>query len=210
MSSCFPHASCLSTFRAPGWGAPASSSSCCCWGATLWRLVPFSHRSASRIFVRQPGCIPSPLIGLARRSKPGCDLGPALSFKDLRHPCWGEGRAEPELYLLRGSAGHLFLQLLVVETILQLCGGGVLQPCRGGQTVVVQLGCNISSSVLAFVVRIGVRICRCASGLPALAGAVLVVWRTPPSVLTWWWREKASPPSRPSALPADRPPALWL
>jgi hypothetical protein len=33
------------------------------------------------------------------RSKPGCDLCPALSFKDLHHPCWGGGRAEPELYL---------------------------------------------------------------------------------------------------------------
>jgi hypothetical protein len=33
------------------------------------------------------------------RSKPGCGLCPALSFKDLHHPCWGGGRAEPELYL---------------------------------------------------------------------------------------------------------------
>jgi hypothetical protein len=29
------------------------------------------------------------------RSKPGCSLCPALSFKDLRHPCWGGGRGEP-------------------------------------------------------------------------------------------------------------------
>jgi hypothetical protein len=29
------------------------------------------------------------------RSKPGCGLCPALSFKDLHHPCWGEGRGEP-------------------------------------------------------------------------------------------------------------------
>jgi hypothetical protein len=55
------------------------------------------------------------------RSEPSCNLGPALSFKDLHHPGWGGGRAEPELYLSRGSAGHLFFQLLVVETILQLC-----------------------------------------------------------------------------------------
>jgi hypothetical protein len=44
------------------------------------------------------------------RSKPGCGLCPTLSFKDLHHPCWGEGRAEPELYLPYGSAGHLLLQ----------------------------------------------------------------------------------------------------
>jgi hypothetical protein len=44
------------------------------------------------------------------RSKPGCGLCPALSFKDLRHPCWGGERGEPELYLPHGPAGHLFLQ----------------------------------------------------------------------------------------------------
>jgi hypothetical protein len=36
------------------------------------------------------------------RSEPGCDLGSVLSFKDLHHPCWGGGRAEPELYLCTG------------------------------------------------------------------------------------------------------------
>jgi hypothetical protein len=44
------------------------------------------------------------------RSKSGCDLCPALSFKDLHHPCWGGGRAEPELYLPYGPADHLLLQ----------------------------------------------------------------------------------------------------
>jgi hypothetical protein len=44
------------------------------------------------------------------RSKPGCGLCPALSFKDLHHPCWGGGRAEPELYLLHGFVGHPLLQ----------------------------------------------------------------------------------------------------
>jgi hypothetical protein len=144
------------------------------------------------------------------RSKPGCDLCPALSFKDLHHPCWGGERGEPGLYLPHGSAGHLFFQLLVVETILQLCGGGVLQPCRGRRTVAAQLGCNIPSSILAFVARTGARTCRCALERPALAGAALVDRRTPPSVLTWWQLEKAYPPSRLSAPPTDRPPALWL
>ena len=45
----------------------------------------------------------SPWMG---RGKPGCDLGPALSFKDVHHPRWGGGRAEPELYLPRGFVGH--------------------------------------------------------------------------------------------------------
>jgi hypothetical protein len=44
------------------------------------------------------------------RSKPGYGLCPALSFKDLHHPCWGGGQAELELYLPYGPAGHFFLQ----------------------------------------------------------------------------------------------------
>jgi hypothetical protein len=54
--------------------------------ATSRKLVPFSHRSASRIFVRQPDCFPSPVGNLVERSEPGCGLRPALSFKDFRHP----------------------------------------------------------------------------------------------------------------------------
>jgi hypothetical protein len=45
------------------------------------------------------------------RGKSGCD--PALSIGGVRHPRWGGERGEPGLYLLRGSAGHLFFQLLV-------------------------------------------------------------------------------------------------
>jgi hypothetical protein len=63
MSSHSLHASRPSTFRAPGWGAPAVLPPCRRWrNATSQKLVPFSHRSASRIFIRQPGCIPSPVV----------------------------------------------------------------------------------------------------------------------------------------------------
>ncbi len=63
MSSHSPHASRPSTFRAPGWGALALLSSCHRWrNVTSRKLVPFSHRSASRIFIRQPGYIPSPVV----------------------------------------------------------------------------------------------------------------------------------------------------
>jgi hypothetical protein len=48
----------------------------------------------------------SPWVG---RSKPGCDLGPTLSFKDVHHPRWGGGRDEPELYLPRGFVGQRLL-----------------------------------------------------------------------------------------------------
>jgi hypothetical protein len=211
----------------------------------LWRLAPFSHRSTSRIFIRQPAAPPhqwspktvttSSMVG---RSKPGCGLCPVLSFKDLHHPCWGGGRGEPGpafawavVPLLPPASG--------VETILQLCGGGVLQPCRGRQTAAAQPGCSIPSSVratvasrtggshntssaaravlvfwdgpiLVFVARMGVRTYRCALGRPAPAGAVLVGRWTSSLVLRWWQLEKASLPMRPSAPSTNQPPALWL
>jgi hypothetical protein len=113
--------------------------------SAIVRLQGFSSCSpAAPLRRRSPKTVTSsPWMG---RGKPGCDLGPALSFKDVHHPCWGGERGEPGLYLPRGPAGHLFFQLLVVATILQLCGGGVLQPCRGRRTVAAQLGCNIPPS----------------------------------------------------------------
>jgi hypothetical protein len=112
--------------------------------SAIVRLQGFSSRSpAAPLRQRSPKTVTTSLsVG---RSKPGYDLGPTLSPKDVRHPCWGGGQAEPELHLPRGPAGHLLFQLLVVETILQPCGGGVLQPCRGRRAVAVQLGCNIPS-----------------------------------------------------------------
>jgi hypothetical protein len=105
MPSHSPHASRPSTFRAPGRGAPALPSSCCWRSATSLRLAPFSHRSASRIFIRSgsPAAFPhqwSPRMvttsSIVGRSKPGCGLCPTLSFKDLHHPCCGGGRGKSE------------------------------------------------------------------------------------------------------------------
>jgi hypothetical protein len=134
---------------------------------------------------------------------------------------------------LRWLASRFFLRYLGVETILQLCGGGVLQPCGGRRTAAAWPGCSIPSSVratvagrtggshntsytaravlvfldspvLIFVARTGVRTCQCALGRPTLVGAVLVGRWTPPSVLRWWQPEKVSPPTRSSASPALR------
>jgi hypothetical protein len=74
-SSHSPH---LSTSRAPRWGAPALPSSSCHWRSTTsWGLALVSHRSASRIFITQPGCIPPP----------------AVTQDDDRRPHGGEERA---------------------------------------------------------------------------------------------------------------------
>jgi hypothetical protein len=78
--------------------------------------------------------------------KPGCDPNPALGVEGVRHLRWGGERGKPGLYLLRGPAGHLFFQLLVVAIALQPCGRDVLQPCRGRRTVAARLGCNIPPS----------------------------------------------------------------
>jgi hypothetical protein len=148
-----PYASRLSTFRAPGWGTPAILPPCRWRNATSRKLVPFSHRSASRIFIMQPGCIPSPVVTrdgdhqpLGGEKQAGLRSWSRPQLQGCHHPGRGGERGEPGLYLPHGSAGHLLFQLLVVETILQLCGGGVLQPCRGRRTVAAQLGCNIPSS----------------------------------------------------------------
>jgi hypothetical protein len=62
MSSRSLHASRLSTFRASGWGILAVLPPGHWRNATSRKLVPFGHRSASRIFIRQPGRIPSPVV----------------------------------------------------------------------------------------------------------------------------------------------------
>jgi hypothetical protein len=64
------------------------------------------------------------------RSELGCDLGPALSFKDLHHPGWGGGRAEPELYLPRGFVGHLLPQHSRERALTSLAGGSDFDNAR--------------------------------------------------------------------------------
>jgi hypothetical protein len=60
---------------------------------------------------------------IVRRSKPGCDLCPALSFKDLHHPCWGGGKLSRSSTLPYGPAGHLLLQQLGERTLTDLAEG---------------------------------------------------------------------------------------
>jgi hypothetical protein len=147
------------------------------------------------------------------RSKPGCGLCPALSFKDLHHPCWGVGRARACLCMgwrpasSSGIWGWKPSSSSAEEASSSHAGGR--------RTAAARPGCSIPSSaraavvgrtrgshntsyaakavlvfwdspILVLVARTGVRTYRCALGRPALAGAVLVGRWTPPSVLRWW------------------------
>ena len=102
----------------------------------------FPHQWSSRMMTTS--------LGVGRR-KPGCSLCPALSFKDLHHPCWGGGRGESGPASTRAAA-RSFPRHPGEEDILQLCGGGVLQPREGRRTAASWTGCNCPSSTRATAV----------------------------------------------------------
>jgi hypothetical protein len=77
--------------------------------SAIARLQGFSSRSPAA-FPHQWSSRMMTTSSVVGRSKPGCGLCPALSFKDLHHPCCGGGRAELGFYLPQGPAGRLFLQ----------------------------------------------------------------------------------------------------
>jgi hypothetical protein len=212
-----PYASCLSTFRAPGWGTPAILPPCRWRNATSWKLVPFSHRSASRIFITRPGRIPSPVV------TQGGDHQPLDGEKQarLRPPPLPQLQGYLSSLLGRRArrAGALPPARVGWPPPLPAFGGGNHPPAlrrRRPPAMPGKANCccpaRMQHSVLflAFVVRTGARTCRCALERPAFAGAALVERRTPLSVLTWWQPGEASPPSRPSVPPMGQPPALWL
>jgi hypothetical protein len=114
----FSHSSRLSIFRASRWGASVLPSSSCCWRSTIpWGLALFSHRSASRIFIMEPGCSSPSVVTQNDGHQPcggeeraGLWPPPALNFKDVHHPCWGRWQAELGSCLPHGLATRFFLQ----------------------------------------------------------------------------------------------------
>jgi hypothetical protein len=72
------------------------------WHPSTIRLQGFSSRSPAAVPRRWSSrrMTTSLVVG---RSKPGCGLPPALSFKDVHHPCWGGGCAELGPHLRVGS-----------------------------------------------------------------------------------------------------------
>jgi hypothetical protein len=73
-----------------------------CHPSTIIRLQGFSSRSPAVVPRRWSSrrMTTSLVVG---RSKPGCGFPPALSFKDVHHPCWGGGCAELVPHLRVGS-----------------------------------------------------------------------------------------------------------
>jgi hypothetical protein len=71
--------------------------------STIIWLQGFSLRSPAAVPRRRSSrrMTTSLVVG---RSKPGCGLPPALSFKDVHHPCWGGGCAELGPHLRVGSS----------------------------------------------------------------------------------------------------------
>jgi hypothetical protein len=90
--------------------------------SAIVRLQGFSSGSPAA-FPRRWSLKTVTTSSMVGRSEPGCDLGPALSFKDLHHPGWGGGWAEPELYLPRGFVGHLLPQHSRERALTGLVGG---------------------------------------------------------------------------------------
>jgi hypothetical protein len=199
--------------------------------SAIARLQEFSSCSSAAFpHQRSPRMVTT--SSMVERSKSGCGLCPALSFKDLHHPCWGGGRGEP------GPASAWAGDPLLPPA----SGGGSHPPALrrrrppamwGRRTATAWPGCSIPSSVRATVAgctggshntsyvaravlvfwdgpvlvlaaRTGVRTYRCALGRPPLTGAVLVGRWPLSSVLRWWQPERVSPPTTPSVPPALR------
>jgi hypothetical protein len=210
-----PYASCLSTFQAPGWGRSAVFPPRRWGNTTPWELAPFSHRSASRIFIMQPGCTPPPVVtqdgdhqldGGEKRT--GLLPPPRPQLQGSSSPLLGRrvrrvGRPPP-----RGSVTLFFPRCLGEKGISQL-RGGFPQACWGRRTAAAQPGCSIPSSVRPCpdLPRADSRI----SGSPSTscaARAALMFWAAPAragtcrcalrrlapagAVLRWWQPEKAS------------------
>jgi hypothetical protein len=157
-----PYAPRLSTFQAPGWGMPAVSMPRRWRDATPWELVPFSHRSASRIFIMQPGS--SPPLAVARDGDLWLDGGgkPAgLRPLPLPRP-QGFSSSRPRWRMRRvgglppwGSVALFFPGRLGENGILQL-HGDFLQPCWERRAAVTQPGRSTTSFVRT-TVALGLR-----------------------------------------------------
>jgi hypothetical protein len=145
---------------------------CCSRSATLLGLALFSHRSASRIFIMQPGCSPSPMV-IHRDNHQPCGGEKQAGLRPL--PCpqlqgcssSGLGRRARRVgsCLPRGPVTRFFLQHSGEKGILQPCGGDVLQLCGEGELLLPGHGVAVCPPP-------GRRLCR--AQVAAVAGAEVV------------------------------------
>ena len=170
-----PYASCLSTFRAPRWGTPAILPPRRWRNATSRKLVPFSHRSASRIFIRQPGCIPSPVV--TQDGDHQFDGGEKRAGLRPQSRPQLQGSSSSLLGRRARRAGALPPAWVGWPPLLPASGGGNHPPAlrrRRPPAMPGKANCccparmQHSALFLAFVARTGARTCRCASERPAL------------------------------------------
>jgi hypothetical protein len=170
-----PYASCLSTFQAPGWGIPTVFPPCRWGNATPRELVPFSHRSASRIFIMQPGSTPPPVVTQDGDRQP--------LDGERQAGLWSWSRPQPQ----RCSSSLLGRRARRAGALPPArAGWPPLHPASGGGNHPLALRrrrppampgkanyccparMQHSALFLAFVARMGTRTCRCALERPAL------------------------------------------
>jgi hypothetical protein len=108
------------------------------------RLQGFSSCSPAAVSRQwSPRMMTTSLV--AEKSEPGCGLPPALSFKDVHHPCWGRGQAELGSCLPHRLATRFFLQHSGEKGVCQPCGAGKLPPAAWS-------GCGCPSTARATTV----------------------------------------------------------
>jgi hypothetical protein len=141
----------------PGWGMPAVLLSCRRRNATSWKLVPLSHRLASRIFIMQPGCIPSPVVTqdgdhqrLGGEEQTRLRPPPRPRLQGSSSSLLGQRVRRVEGPPPRGSVTLFFPRCLGEKGVFQL-RGGFPQPRRGRRTAAARPGCSIPSSVRTMV-----------------------------------------------------------
>jgi hypothetical protein len=146
-----PHALRPSTFRAPGWGAPVLPSSCCCRrSATPRGLALFSHRSVSRIFIRQPGCSLPPTVTQDDDRRPSGGEKQA-GLRPLPHPHL-QGCSSSSLWRRASRAGVLppaWADKLLLPSAFR--GESAHRPCGGGELRRRWTGRPQASSAAAFL-----------------------------------------------------------
>jgi hypothetical protein len=137
------------------------SFGCCLRSVTPWGLALFNHRSASRIFIMQPGCSPSPMV-IRRDDHQPCGGEKQAGLRPLPRPQL-QGCSSSELgrrarrvgsCLPRGPVTCFFLQHSGEKGILQPCGGDVLQLRGGRRTAAAWSGCSCPSSARATVASV--------------------------------------------------------